>query len=568
MYDTLAMIYSGPDTVCTGDVERAGMDNDARRRIRRAMLAKKATSPKVRGQYKRAVRAARMEEEARQQTEFGPRGARVRQTQPMPPIVPPPKRKSPARWVIALAALPLLLILAVGVFILNIIIHAENAADKIQTNPLQRGSVVASDTPQPTNTPNALGTIAPLPTVKATPIPTEAPPINFDRKDPFTILLLGVDTREGDTDPSRSDTIILAYVDPLEKHVNMLSIPRDLLVTQAGGFGQAKMSDVYANGEINKYVDPTRGGIALVRDTLEQNFRIQIDYYAQVDFNGFKKIVDAFGGVTVDNPYPIKDDEYPTEDYQFKRVFFPAGIIHLYGEEALEFARTRHDDNDFQRNQRQQQVILGIRQQALQLNLLAKATGLIDTLGDSVRTDFPRGQWIGFAKFGTDLSGNAIQQFTLADLLTDCNNCNGYYALIDWNKAIARAKEFSPKENRDSIAAVANAGVNTSARVIVENGTRNGGLANRWSIALQKLGYASATFIDAPPTVKGNVPKTKVLYFNPANEKTAIALAKTLGLNPDSVDGKAKRPAEGGDAEVLILLGDDIKEPGPAPPSG
>lgn len=548
------------------------MGDDARKRIRRAMHARQAASPKLRGQYKRAIRAARLEQEARAQTEFGPRTARVRQTEAMPAIVPPPeKRKSPARWVIILAALPVLLLLGVGAYALNIIIHADNAANKIARSPLPRGTApIATSIPQPTNTPNALGTIAPLPTVQTTPIPTEPPPINFDRKDPFTILMLGVDTRVGDTDPSRSDTIIIAYVDPLLKHVNLLSIPRDLLVTQAGGFGQAKMSDVYANGEINKYVDPTRGGIALVRDTIEQNFRIQIDYYAQVDFVGFRKIVDAFGGVTVDNPYPIKDDEYPTEDYQFTRVFFPAGLVHLNGDEALKFARTRHDDNDFQRNQRQQQVLLGIRQQALQLNLLPKATGLIDTLGDSLSTDFPRGNlnsnWIGFAKFGTDLQGNAIQQFTLTDLLRDTYINGIYYATLDWNLAIARAKEFSPKENRDSIAAQANAGVNTSAKVVVENGTRNGGFANRWSATLQKEGYANASFIDAPPAIKGNVPKTKILYFTPDNQTTAVALAKTLGLNPDSVDGNTKRPPEAGPADVVILLGDDTKEPGPAPP--
>jgi polyisoprenyl-teichoic acid--peptidoglycan teichoic acid transferase len=552
--------------------EGLGMDDDARKRIRRAMHARQAASPKLRGQYKRAIRAARLEQEARAQTEFGPRTARVRQTEAMPAIVPPPaKRKSPARWVIALAALPVLLLLGVGAYALNVIIHADSAANKIAKPPLARGATtIATSAPLPTNTPNALGTIAPLPTVQTTPIPTEPPPINFDRKDPFTILMLGVDTRQGDTDPSRSDTIIVAYVDPLVKHVNLLSIPRDLLVTQAGGFGQAKMSDVYANGEINKYVDPTRGGIALVRDTIEQNFRIQIDYYAQVDFVGFRKIVDAFGGVTVDNPYPIKDDEYPTEDYQFSRVFFPAGLVHLNGDEALKFARTRHDDNDFQRNQRQQQVILGIRQQALQLNLLPKATGLIDTLGDSLSTDFPRGNlnsnWIGFAKFGTDLPGNAIQQITLTDLLRDTYINGTYYATLDWNQAIARAKEFSPKENRDSIAAQANAGVNTSAKVVVENGTRNGGFANRWSATLQKEGYANATFIDAPPTIKGNVPKTKILYFTADNQTTAVALAKTLGLNPDSVDGNTKRPAEAGPADVVILLGDDTKEPGPAPP--
>jgi len=553
------------------------MDDDARKRIRRAMHARQATSPRLRGHYKRGIRAARLEQEAQVRTEFGPRTARIRQTEVMPAIVPPPtKRKSPARWVVALAAVPILLLLAVGGYALNIIVHTERAANKIVANPLPRGPIVGeTSTSRPTNTPNPLGTIMPLPTIPAapavqtTPIPTEAPPINFDRKDPFTILMLGVDTREGDTDPSRSDTIIVAYVDPLEKHVNLLSIPRDLLVTQAGGFGQAKMSDVYANGEVSKYVDPTRGGIALVRDTIEQNFRIQIDYYAQVDFVGFRKIVDAFGGVTVDNPYSLKDDEYPTEDYQFTRIFFPSGLVHLDGDEALKFARTRHDDNDFQRNQRQQQVLLGIRQQALQLNLLSKAAGLVDTLGASVRTDFPRGNlnsnWIGFAKFGTDLQKNAIQQFTLTDLLTECNNCNGYYALIDWNKAIARAKEFSPKENRDSIAAQANVGVNTTAKVVVENGTRNGGFANRWAQTLQKQGYANATFIDAPPTIKGNVPKTKILYFSPDTEKTAVALAKTLGLNSNSVNGQSKRPAESGAADILILLGDDTKEPGPAP---
>ncbi len=549
------------------------MDNDARKRIRRAMHARQATSPKVRGQYKRAVRAARLEQDVKGQPELGPRTARIQETEAMPVVVPPPRRKGPARWVFFLAALPVLLLLGVGAYALNVILHAERAASTISQPILPRGpqAVVVTDTPRPTNTPNAQGTIAPLPTVQATPIslPTQPPPINFDRKDPFTMLLLGVDTREGDTDPSRSDTIILAYVDPLEKHVNLLSIPRDLLVTQAGGYGQAKMSDVYANGEVSKYVDPTRGGIALVRDTIEQNFRIQIDYYAQVDFVGFRKIVDAFGGVTVDNAYSLKDDEYPTEDYQFTRVFFPAGLVHLDGDEALKFARTRHDDNDFQRNQRQQQVILGIRQQALQLNLLSKATGLIDTLGDSVRTDFPRGNlnsnWIGFAKFGTDVQGNAIQQFTLTDLLRDTTINGGYYATLDWNLAIARAKEFSPKENRDSITAQANAGVNLNAKVVVENGTRNGGLANRWSATLQKEGYATASFIDAPPATKGNVPKSKILFFTPDNEKTALALAKTFGFSPASVDGKTKRPPESGDADILIVLGDDAKEPGPAP---
>ena len=381
------------------------MDDDARKRIRRAMLAKKATSPKVRGQYKRAVRAARLEQEAREQTEFGPRAARVRQTEAAAAIVPPPKRKSPR---------PLgdrcsprcrsCSFSRVGAYALNVVIHAERAANKIADRPLQRGPqvVVATDTPRPTNTPNAFGTIEPLPTVnptaiaaiaKATPIPTEAPPINFDRKDPFTMMLLGVDTREGDTDP-RTPTRSSSSTSTRRtgRHVNMLSIPRDLLVTRRAASGrqdgrclrERREQHMWSRRGTRGRVVSSSCGIRSSRTSASRSTT-----YAQVDFGGFKKIVDAFGGVTVDNPYPIKDDEYPTEDYQFSRVFFPAGILHLYGAQALQFARTRHDDNDFRRNARQQQVLLGIRQQALQLNLLPKATGLIDALGDSSRTDFP-----------------------------------------------------------------------------------------------------------------------------------------------------------------------------------
>ena len=79
-----------------------------------------------------------------------------------------------------------------------------------------------------------------------------------------------------------------------------------------------------------------------------------------------------------------------------------------------EFARTRHDDDDYGRNARQQQVLLGIRQQALQLNLLSKATDLIDALGSTVKTDFPvKDQGLAFAKFGVGIKGGAIRQIGL-----------------------------------------------------------------------------------------------------------------------------------------------------------
>src|SRR6185437_13348210 len=139
--------------------------------------------------------------------------------------------------------------------------------------------------------------------------------------------------------------------------------------------------------------------------------------------------------VTVDNPYPIRDNAYPTVDYQYSRVVFPAGTVHLDGPEALEFARTRHDDDDYGRNARQQQVLLGIRQQALQLNLLSKATDLIDALGSTVKTDFPPAQWLPFAKFGVGIKGSAIRQIGLNDLYGNTTINGIFYTTIDWTQA-------------------------------------------------------------------------------------------------------------------------------------
>jgi len=373
-------------------------------------------------------------------------------------VVPPQRRV--ARWALALGILPVLLIAMVGVYALTLVSHTQRAVGNI-SQPSIADVVHGSAAPpspdlRPTNTPDTRGDVAPLPTLPpaptSPPAPTPLPPPDFARKDPFTVMILGVeDQRNGADDASRSDTIILAYVDPLEKHVDLLSIPRDLRVAQAGGRGQAKMADVYANGDALKYKGV--GGVAFVWDTVEQDFQIKIDYYVRANFDGFVRIVDTVGGVTVDNPYPVKDDAYPTPDFQYSRVFFPAGIFHLDGAEALRYVRTRHDDNDYARNARQQQVILSIREQAQRLNLLGHATELIDALGETFRTDLPTGQWVGTARFGIGLSRDAFRQFTLTDLLGDATINGIFYSTVDWPQAVARAAQFSPKENFAAIRA-------------------------------------------------------------------------------------------------------------------
>jgi polyisoprenyl-teichoic acid--peptidoglycan teichoic acid transferase len=536
------------------------MGDQARRSIRRVMRAKHAISPKVRGQYRRMVHAARLSEEVKPRAGSAPRESRIRSHARAASA----RRRTVAPWVYLVALLPILLIAAVGAYTINVVRHAQQAIDTIVQPTLPRGNLAAAVTaaPRPTNTPNPLGTIEPVSTDSPAATIDPIAAVHFDRKDPFTMMLIGVDAREGDTTP-QSDTIILVYIDPSnpDDTAHMMSIPRDLRVTIAGGFGVGKMADVYATGASNHYMEsaanPGQGGPTLVRDTIEQNFRIQVDYYAQVDFGGFMKIVDAVGGVTVDNPYPFKDDEYPTPDYQYTRVFFPAGTMHLNGAEALQFARSRHGDDDYGRNARQQQVLLGIRQQALQLNLLSKATDLIDALGSTVKTDFPPGQWLPFAKFGVGVQGGAIRQIGLNDLYGSTSINGIFYTTVDWTQARQRAKEFSPKENKDYIAAQANGGLNKDAAIVVENGTNRVGIASKMSTALRQQGYANASFIDAPVGTKGAVPKTQILFFAASDEKTAQALAVTLGLPAGSINGKGQRPSGAANADIVVLLGDD-----------
>ncbi len=536
------------------------MMNEARRRVRRAFLARNAASPKLRGQYRRAVHAARVERE-------------VRAAPPPPegvsPLAPPPARRRGLAVVVAFALVPLVLLGVVSAAAMQFA-GTLDAVVKVQATVIvapvgaEVRTAVAALSVLPTNTPNAQGTIVPNATAALPPRLPDASFPNLERNEPFTMLLLGVDAREGEEDFARSDTIILAYLDPAAKRVNLMSIPRDLLVTMPGNYGRAKMADVYYVGENTKF---PRGGVGLVWATVEQNFGITINYFAQVDFGGFRRIIDAVDGVTVDNPYPIVDDEYPTEDYQYTRVYFPAGPMHLNGEEALKYARTRHGDNDFQRNARQQQVILAIREQAAKTNLFGQANRLIEALSGTVKTDFPPGQFLALAGVGRGIGNDGIKQFSLNNLVKEGvsgPNPNLSYVGLDWTEAKKLVQQFStPYVNQDSATRQQAQGANTNLRVVVQNGTKSVGLALKWSNFFSRQGYGKAGdgYIDAAPERKGKIPQTKVLCFG-KNEATARVIAATLGLPATAVDTTTPRPAEAPpDTDILIILGNDAKEP-------
>src|SRR4051812_38300189 len=189
--------------------------------------------------------------------------------------------------------------------------------------------VVVPPVPDPGRAPRAPGSGVVVPPVQVGAAPGEvAEKPNDDYSDlpewtarsRLNILLLGIDHRDDEPiDGSRSDTIMVASIDPPSKSVVLVSLPRDMYVSIPGYYQQ----------RIN--VAHAVGGPTLVAQTIQANFGIKIDKFARVDFSGFEQVIDAVGGVIIDVERPVKDDEYPTDDYGVMRLFIPPGPILLDG---------------------------------------------------------------------------------------------------------------------------------------------------------------------------------------------------------------------------------------------
>ena len=398
-----------------------------------------------------------------------------------------------------------------------------------------------------------------LPTPISQQIPSSSaegdPPIvlpNWDKQDRINILLIGTDYREGD-EYSRTDSMIIASIDPKTKTVGILSLPRDIRVN-IPGYGPEKLNAAYIYGDYDK---KPGGGIGLLERTILNNFGVQIHYFASVNFQGFVKIVDAFGGVTVDPQYAIVDDAYPTETYGYTSLYFPAGVQHLDGKTALQYARTRHADLDFGRSQRQQEVILSLRQQALKGNLIQNFYKLLDALKGSVQTDLQQQQIAQLANLGLAIPDGGINPITLQDLLVGKIEDDGAYYLVgDWSQIRARVRVIVPDAN---VAKIPTPTLDPTAKISVQNGTVRAGFAARTTDRLKARGFPGAT-VNTNPATGVELPMAQTVIYEWDKADTAILAARALGLTESAVQ-HATGSGPGG-ADILIVLGNDVADSG------
>lgn len=230
--------------------------------------------------------------------------------------------------------------------------------------------------------------------------------VSLTDHDPFSVLLLGVDEREDDR--GRSDTVIVMTVNPAEKSTKMVSIPRDTYTEITGRGTMDKINHAYAFG-----------GIEMSMATVENLLDIPIDYVIQVNMEGFKEVIDAIGGVEVNN----------------KRAFdgYAEGTIELNGEETLGYVRMRKQDpeGDFGRQKRQKKVLQAIMEKGVSVNSLLNYKDIINALGNNnVRTNMTFDEMTAVRSNYGDAIGT-VEQLMVED--GDGETINGiwYYMMDD-----------------------------------------------------------------------------------------------------------------------------------------
>jgi LCP family protein required for cell wall assembly len=265
-------------------------------------------------------------------------------------------------------------------------------------------------------------TLPPLPQSGTVPVATLAPgeptptliPTTqaWEGSERVTVLVMGIDRRPGEPFISRTDTMMLLSVDPVSNSAAILSIPRDLYVV-IPGFGRERINTAFVYGSQG---DNPAGGALLAMQTVEYNLGVHINHYVMVDFSAVIQGVDALGGIDVDVPTEIYDPTYPDMNYGYDPLYIPAGRQHFDGLTALKYARTRHQDSDFGRARRQQQVVLAIREKVLSLGLgelLLQSPFLYQQLSEGVRTDLSLEQITRLVVTAGDIPSANIQNAVL-----------------------------------------------------------------------------------------------------------------------------------------------------------
>jgi LCP family protein required for cell wall assembly len=418
--------------------------------------------------------------------------------------------------------------------------------------------VSADPTVPPTPEPSLIGT--PVPSV-------EVPP--WDGRERLNILLIGADEQAGG---HNTDTLITVSIDPITKQVAMFSLPRDTQeVPVPAGPAQRVWGRTYGQ-KINSWFvnnrrrsdlwpgnDRTRGYNSL-KAVMGELYDLKIRYFVEVNFDGFKKVVDALGGVTINVQVPVVDDTFPGTTGRTQRLYIPSGIQHMDGDQALRYARSRHTSTDFDRGARQQRVLLSLREQADPQALIPKLPDLVAALRRAVRTDIPLDQLDELLGLASEVDTANIRSYVFAPPLYEQEVLSGYYTLpyVDRiRRAVRDAFKTSPLDEalRQALAA-------ERAQVWVLNGT---GVSNRGAKVAGYLEYHGLAASAPRAKPEGSVPaKTVVTVYNGAETRLTGTIAYLEQLFKIKVKTASDPKIR---ADVIVTIGRNTPDLEPPPSS-
>lgn len=247
---------------------------------------------------------------------------------------------------------------------------------------------------------------------------------------PVHVLILGIDQRPGETGPFRTDTMLLARFNPATRRVALLSIPRDLWV------------NIPTVGENRINTAHFFGGPELARQTVQQVLGVPVHYYVVVNFDGFTQIIDAMGGIDVDVPETLHDENYPTEDYGITTIHIEAGPQHMDGHTALIYARSRYSTNDFDRAKRQQQILAAMKARLQEPDAWWRLPRVAQAVFNTMESNVPRREWVALGVIAW--RAKEIQRFAIGpEEVTPFITATGAYVLLpDWDAINAVVDAF------------------------------------------------------------------------------------------------------------------------------
>lgn len=392
-------------------------------------------------------------------------------------------------------------------------------------------------------------------------------PPAWDGAQRVTVLVMGLDYRDLQTGdgPPRTDSMILLTIDPINRTAGMISIPRDLWVN-IPGFNYGRINTAYPLGEAYKVPG---GGPGLAMETVEELLGVPIDYYAQIDFSAFIDFIDTIDGVIINVPEQIRVDPITPGRKNNTKLLKP-GVQLLNGDLALAYARARKTEGgDFDRAQRQQQVIMGIRNKVLNPEtlptLIARAGVIYNQLSAGIHTNLNLDQAIRLAWLASQIKEDQIQKGIIGPPDMVVQAVSQDTAQPDVYKPITG----KIRELRDQIfggGPVSPAAANMSlpelisseaARVAVLNGSSMAGLATRTTEYLKSQGVNV--------TLTGNAeklsPYTEITLYN-GKPYTLKLLVELLNISPYRIYYVNDPNSQ---VDISVTLGEDWAASNPMP---